>query len=102
MIKVLVKKEENIIKKIKMNGHANYADYGKDIVCAAASSIAITTINAILEIDKDLIDYSVEKELTIVVKKDNEIFTEEVYRFKNGVKEENNHLVWDIKHLLCN
>lgn len=26
--------------------------------------------------------------------------TEEVYRFKNGVKKENDHLVWDVDHLL--
>ena len=29
----------------------------------------------------------------------NKIKTIEVYRFKNGVKEENNHLVWDIDYL---
>ena len=29
----------------------------------------------------------------------NEICTEEVYRFKNGVKEENGHLIWDIEYL---
>ena len=28
---------------------------------------------------------------------DNEIKTEEIYRFHNGVKEENGHLVWDIE-----
>lgn len=28
-----------------------------------------------------------------------EIHTEEVFRFPNGVKSENGHLVWDIKHL---
>ena len=31
---------------------------------------------------------------------DNRIKTEEVYRFHNGVKEENGHLIWDIDHLL--
>ena len=36
----------------------------------------------------------------VAYKKDNEIITEEVYRFKNGVKEENGHLIWDIKYLL--
>lgn len=36
----------------------------------------------------------------VAYKKDNEIITEEVYRFQNGVKEENGHLIWDIKHLL--
>jgi len=30
---------------------------------------------------------------------ENEIKTEEVYRFKNGVQEENGHLIWDIDHL---
>ena len=30
----------------------------------------------------------------------NEIKTEEVYRFKNGVIEEDSHLVWDIAYLL--
>ncbi len=31
---------------------------------------------------------------------DGELKSEEVYRFSNGVKEENGHLVWDIDHLL--
>lgn len=31
---------------------------------------------------------------------DNEIKTEEVYRFKNGVKEVEGHLIWDIDYLL--
>ena len=46
MIKVVIKNNY-----IKMTGHANYADYGKDIVCASASSIVITSINALLKID---------------------------------------------------
>ena len=33
-------------------------------------------------------------------KENDEIRTEEVYRFANGVKEEDGHLVWDIDHLL--
>lgn len=32
-------------------------------------------------------------------KKNNELKTKEVYRFNNGVKQENNHLVWDIDYL---
>lgn len=34
--------------------------------------------------------------------KDNQIKTEEVYRFPNGVKTENNHLVWDTEELFKN
>lgn len=33
---------------------------------------------------------------------DNEIKTQEVYRFKNGTKTQNKHLVWDIKSLFEN
>ena len=32
-------------------------------------------------------------------KENEEICTKEVYRFSNGVKEENGHLIWDIDHL---
>lgn len=87
MIKVLIKKEKNNVKKITMNGHANYDDYGKDIVCAAASSIVITTINAILEINKDWIDYSLKDELAIIVKEENEILNKLIKNMVNMLKE---------------
>ena len=51
MTSINIKKDEIIIK-----GHSNYDDYGKDIVCASISSIAITTINAIVEIDNKAIN----------------------------------------------
>ncbi len=31
----------------ELNGHAGYAEYGQDIVCAAVSMLAINTINSI-------------------------------------------------------
>ena len=55
MIKISIKYEENKIKEVLIKGHALYDDYGKDIVCAAVSSIVITTVNAILSINKDSI-----------------------------------------------
>lgn len=36
----------------------------------------------------------------VAYKKDNEIITEEVYRFKNGVVEKDGHLIWDTDSLL--
>ena len=60
MIKVNINKENNIYKSISIKGHAGYAENGYDIVCASVSSIAITTINAIITIDKDSIVYSEE------------------------------------------
>ena len=72
MIKVRIVKNNNIIDSIHCNGHANYADYGKDIVCASFSTMVITTINAILEFDKDAISYTDTNNLDIInIKKDN-------------------------------
>lgn len=70
MIKVdLTKKNQITIK-----GHANYNDKGKDIVCASVSSIAITTINAIIEINSDAISYSdKDGEIILNVLKEDEI-----------------------------
>ena len=38
-----------------------YDDYGKDIVCSAASSIVTTTVNGILALDKGSLSYMVSK-----------------------------------------
>ena len=57
MIKVYYKKDNNIITDIKIEGHAMYDDYGKDIVCAGVSTSLIVTVNAILKFDKDAIKY---------------------------------------------
>ena len=62
MIKVEIKKD-----LIQVTGHAGYADHGKDIVCASVSSILYTTINGILNIDKDAIKYT-DKNDTLEIK----------------------------------
>ena len=41
---------------IEVSGHALFAEYGKDIVCAAVSSIVITTVNGISSIDDKAIN----------------------------------------------
>ena len=56
MIKVKITKNN-----IEISGHAKYDDYGKDIVCASVSSIATTSVNAILRFDNEAIKYE-EKE----------------------------------------
>ena len=56
MIKVNIRKKDNIVYEIMIKGHSEYDTFGKDIVCAAVSSISITTINGINSID-DSIDY---------------------------------------------
>ena len=73
MIKVNVKRQNNKVYEIVIKGHAEYDDYGKDIVCAAVSSIAITTVNGIISLDES-IDYEENSGLLkIRVLKDTEI-----------------------------
>ena len=67
MIKVYISKN-----KIVITGHAGYDEYGKDIVCASATSIVITSVNACLRMDKDSLTYKEEcDKLTIEVTSDN-------------------------------
>ena len=73
MIKVNIIKKNNDIEKIIMTGHAEYADYGKDIVCSAASSIAITTVNAILKINDKAISFSNDDDLVINILSNDDI-----------------------------
>lgn len=66
MIKVKVETKDSKFIKISILGHAMYDDYGKDIVCSAASSIATTSINGILTLNKDSLSYQVTKEGLII------------------------------------
>ena len=61
MIKVV--KDKNIIT---IWGHANSAEYGKDIVCASVSSIVYTTINALKKIKESSVE--VEDKETMIIK----------------------------------
>ncbi len=47
MIRVQTVKENGHYKKFIICGHADYADEGEDIVCAAVSALVINTVNSI-------------------------------------------------------
>jgi uncharacterized protein YsxB (DUF464 family) len=73
MIKVNVKYNNNKVYELVIKGHAGYDVYGKDIVCAAVSSMAITTVNNIIALD-DSVDYEENSGLLIIrVKRDTEV-----------------------------
>ena len=57
MIKVKLTKNNNYYKRIIITGHANYDDFGKDIVCASVSSIIYTTVNGLLNINEKSIEF---------------------------------------------
>ena len=60
-------------KYIKISGHAGFNNYGNDIVCASVSSIVYTTVNGILNINKNSIKFEDNLELVIEVLDNNEI-----------------------------
>ena len=88
MIKVKITKDQDIYKKVVITGHAKYDDYGKDIVCSAASSIATTTINGILSLNKDSLSYeNSEKGLFITINSSDETTQTLVDNMINLLKE---------------
>ena len=83
MIKININKDEITIK-----GHSGYSEAGSDIVCASVSSICITTVNALLSIDEDCIEY-VDNDgyLNIKIKKHNDIIDKLINNMINLLKE---------------
>ena len=83
MIKVEVKKNNILIL-----GHANFDEYGKDIVCAAASSIVITSIEAIAKFDINAINIKqTDNKLEIIINKKDDITIKLLENMLNCLKE---------------
>ncbi len=47
MVRCEVDKEDGEFRRLRCEGHAGYAEGGRDIVCAAVSALVINTVNAI-------------------------------------------------------
>ncbi len=73
MITVKIKKENKEVKQILFTGHALYEDLGKDIVCAGASAILTTTVDAILKYDKKALKYTIEEDVLVKILKTDKI-----------------------------
>ena len=54
MIKILISKHNNKYSSICAYGHAEYAEYGKDIVCSAVSVLLINAANSLEQFTDDL------------------------------------------------
>lgn len=71
MIKINISDKDD---EITIKGHSGYAEAGSDIVCASVSCICITTVNAIISIDEDAIEYTeLSGFLRIKIKKHTEV-----------------------------
>jgi len=53
MIKSVFVYQNEMLKEIKVSGHANYKKKGEDIVCAAVSTATLLTYNAIEHLKLD-------------------------------------------------
>lgn len=60
MINITAIKDEYSIVEFKITGHANYNDYGRDIVCSSISVLAQTTVIALHDLLGIKIDYQIE------------------------------------------
>ena len=83
MIKIKVGK-----KNISMIGHAEYDDYGKDIVCAAASSVVMCSVEAISQFDINAVDINQSKDkLEIIINKSDDITQKLITNMLNCLQE---------------
>ena len=83
MIKIKVTK-----KCISILGHADYDDYGKDIVCASASSIVMCSVEAIANFDIKAVDIKNSKDrLDIIINKNDDTTQKLINNMLNCLKE---------------
>lgn len=67
MIKATIfKNADNLITGFKMLGHADYAQKGSDIVCAAVSVIVINAINSIEHFTSDTFDLKQDEDKGLI------------------------------------
>ena len=66
MIVVKTVWKKDLLQEIAISGHAEYADFGKDIVCSSVSTCVITTVNAIYRLQEDAIFVEEEKNKIII------------------------------------
>jgi uncharacterized protein YsxB (DUF464 family) len=50
MIKVVIKRKDDMIYSVEISGHANSGPYGYDLVCAGVSAVSFGAINAALQL----------------------------------------------------
>lgn len=66
MIKVFCYYQKRQILKIEVSGHANFAEYNKDIVCAGVSAILIGGLNALDTLVSKELDLNQEENKIVI------------------------------------
>lgn len=53
MIQVTIQRsKDGFIRSFTLKGHADFAEHGKDIVCAGVSAVSFGTVNAVIKLAK--------------------------------------------------
>lgn len=74
MIKVKFFKKDNSFTKFEINGHAESAQYGEDLVCAGVTAIVSGSLNAFDQAaSKDVAIKVLDNQITVEVIKNNEV-----------------------------
>ena len=55
MICITVTESDGEYISVESNGHADYAEKGQDIICAAVSALIVNTVNSVETLTEDLI-----------------------------------------------
>ena len=92
MIKVKINYDGDYIKSFKVTGHANYDEYGKDIVCSSVSSIVITSVNMALKLDENSVNAKsseglIEAQILIMDENINKVFANMIEMLKELEKD---------------
>ncbi|MBR3772474.1 MAG: ribosomal-processing cysteine protease Prp [Clostridium sp.] len=96
MIKITVFRDDNgICQGFQCLGHAEYDEYGQDIVCAAVSILVVNTINSIEEFTDDAIACEVKEdsgdvkfEFTDDISSESKLLVESMLLGLRGVEQE--------------
>ena len=70
---IFFKDSSSVIRGFSLTGHAEYGEYGSDIVCAAVSALSVNTANSIEEFTDDPITVNVTDSGLLTLRFDGEI-----------------------------
>ena len=72
MIKVTYEVIDGQYKSLTVKGHANFNEYGKDLICASVSSIMFGFMNCLDQFNEEVKIIQLENKIEIVCNKDNQ------------------------------
>ncbi len=79
MIRIKVKRNQaNVVERVLVTGHANFAEHGMDIVCAAVSAVAIGMVNSMEQLTGVIVHQPDDGEGKVDCRLPEELPTEEI------------------------